>query len=151
MSTNLPMVHVSDLDNHDSINDNNYFVLGQGIDAKKVTVAKMKQALGIDDLKTNLERLDSKIIFKDHAILPTVAAGAFKTYTIISDKNVYASANGLSDYTLIGAIVNSGGFSDQWQVTTSIYNNSTLMMQIKSYYTGELTKAVSCYSVWAKL
>jgi hypothetical protein len=48
MSTNLPMVHVSDLDNHDTVSDSDYIVLGQGIDAKKITVAELKQALGIN-------------------------------------------------------------------------------------------------------
>lgn len=110
----------------------------------------VNKILKLKKLADYIMGLDSKIIFKDHAILPTVAAGAFKTYMIINDKNAYASENGLSDYTLIGAIVNSGGYGDQWQVTASLYNSS-LMMQIKSYYAEELTRAVSCYSVWAKI
>ena len=48
MSTNLPMVHVSDLENHDTVSDSDYIVLGQGIDAKKITVAELKQVLGIN-------------------------------------------------------------------------------------------------------
>lgn len=48
MSANLPMVHVSDLDNHAAVSDGDYIVLGQGIDAKKITVAELKQALGIN-------------------------------------------------------------------------------------------------------
>lgn len=55
MSTNLPMVHVSDLENHDTVSDSDYIVLGQGIDAKKITVAELKQALGIDTLNVNLK------------------------------------------------------------------------------------------------
>ena len=55
MSTNLPMVHVADLENHDSVNDNDYIVLGQGIDAKKITIAELRKALGIDTLATNIQ------------------------------------------------------------------------------------------------
>ena len=79
-----------------------------------------------------------------------MAANEFRTFMILEDTSAYAKNNGLNGYTIIGAIVNSGGYGDQWQVTTSLYG-SRLYIQVKSYYPGILTTAVSCYSVWAKL
>lgn len=54
MSTNLPMVHVADLEGNDGVNDTDYIVLGQGTDARKITVAALRAALGIDVLSTKI-------------------------------------------------------------------------------------------------
>ena len=54
MSINLPMVHVADLDSNDAVSDSDYIVLGQGADARKITVAALRAALGIDVLSTKV-------------------------------------------------------------------------------------------------
>ena len=43
------------LENHTAVSDSDYVILGQGTDAKKITVAELKTALGIDTLNTNLK------------------------------------------------------------------------------------------------
>lgn len=46
---------IPDLENHTAVSDGDYIILGQGTDARKITVAALRTALGIDALSTSLK------------------------------------------------------------------------------------------------
>lgn len=69
---------IKDLEAQTTLQDTDYFIVG-GEDAKKITVGQMKEALGINELNTNIENVkikENKSFYSNH----TTPLGAGDTY-----------------------------------------------------------------------
>ncbi len=61
---------INQLASQTTLQDTDYFIVG-GDDAKKITVAQMKEALGINSLNTKLKNIGTKRIYNTNAATAT--------------------------------------------------------------------------------
>ena len=91
---------IKDLAAQTTLSDTDYFIVG-GADAKKITVAQMKEALGINELNTNMKSLIwSYTVNAGSITVPANAAYAFsgkapslEGYNAVGVLSVYHSDN----------------------------------------------------------
>lgn len=91
---------IKDLAAQTTLADTDYFIVG-GADAKKITVAQMKEALGIDELNTNMKSLIwSYTVNAGSITVPANASYAFsgkapslEGYNAVGVLSVYHSDN----------------------------------------------------------
>lgn len=97
---------INQLTSQTTLQDTDYFIVG-GDDAKKITVAQMKEALGINSLNTKISGIASKRIYNKNSATATpgnVATLQFDSewegYKAIGIGAVYIGNRALSLYNL---------------------------------------------------
>ena len=87
---------IKDLAAQTTLQDTDYFIVG-GADAKKITVAQMKEALGINELNTKITRVGNPYV---------LFSGTFAATTL--NQMAYKTIQNLSNYHLIALKVKVG-------------------------------------------
>lgn len=87
---------IKDLAAQTTLADSDYFIVG-GADAKKITVAQMKEALGINELNTKITRVGNPYV---------LFSGTFTATTL--NQMAYKTIQNLSNYHLIALKVKVG-------------------------------------------
>ena len=87
---------IKDLAAQTTLADTDYFIVG-GADAKKITVAQMKEALGINELNTKITRIGNPYV---------LFLGTFTATTL--NQMAYKTIQNLSNYHLIALKVKVG-------------------------------------------
>lgn len=108
---------INQLASQTTLQDTDYFIVG-GDDAKKITVAQMKEALGINSLNTNMRYL-KKFEYSPITLQANVT------------KNVTVPLSGLSGKTIDGAVVTLRGGMPYMASINSI-NSSRIEIGLKS-------------------
>lgn len=101
---------INQLTSQTTLQDTDYFIVG-GDDAKKITVAQMKEALGINSLNTNMRYL-KKIDYSPISLQANVT------------KSVTVPVSGLSGKIIDGAIVTLRGGIPYMASINSIDSNA---------------------------
>ena len=94
---------IKDLAAQTTLQDTDYFIVG-GADAKKITVAQMKSALGIDGLQEDVNGLNTKITRIGNPYV--LFSGTFAATTL--NQMAYKTIQNLSNYHLIALKVKVG-------------------------------------------
>lgn len=122
---------INQLTSQTTLQDTDYFIVG-GDDAKKITVAQMKEALGINSLNTNMRYLK---IFEYSPI--TLQANVTKSVTV--------PLSGLSGKTIDAAIVTLRGGIPYMASINSIDSNA---IEVSLKADGDISNRMIVLSVF---